>query len=137
MSLRVMKRLLVGVVGLGVLFGVLKYCLLLTTLTGSEWLDLAMSTGTTFLSVVIAVALASLWTVPVGVMIGRHPGWVRILQPAIQMAASFPAPMIFPVVVGAMLASGIGLGMSSVVLLLLGTQWYILQRHSWQQCDST
>ena len=42
------------------------------------------------------------------------------------MMASFPAPMIFPVVVGGMLACGVGLGISSVVLLLLGTQWYIL-----------
>ena len=126
MSRRWVKRLLVGVVGLGALFGVLKYVLLLTTLNGTEWLHLFTSTAATFLRVVIAVALASLWTVPVGVMIGRHPGWVRILQPVIQMAASFPAPMIFPVVVGAMLASGIGLGISSVVLLLLGTQWYIL-----------
>jgi NitT/TauT family transport system permease protein len=75
---------------------------------------------------VIAVALASLWTIPVGVLIGRHPRWARVLQPVIQMAASFPAPMIFPVVVGVMLACGVGLGISSVALLLLGTQWYIL-----------
>ena len=61
-----------------------------------------------------------------GVMIGRHPRWARIFQPLIQMAASFPAPMIFPVVVGGMLALGAGLGVSSVLLLLLGTQWYIL-----------
>jgi NitT/TauT family transport system permease protein len=42
------------------------------------------------------------------------------------MAASFPAPMIFPVVVGALLAGGIGLGISSVGLLMLATQWYIV-----------
>jgi len=59
-------------------------------------------------------------------MLGRHPRWSRICQPLIQMAASFPAPMIFPLVVGGMLALGVGLGISSVVLLLLGTQWYIL-----------
>ena len=59
-------------------------------------------------------------------MIGRRPRWSRALQPVIQMAASFPAPMIFPVVVGGMLAFGVGLGISSVVLLILGTQWYIL-----------
>src|SRR5207237_5549225 len=59
-------------------------------------------------------------------MIGRSPRWSRVFQPIIQMAASFPAPMIFPVVVGGMLRFGVGLGMSSVVLLLLGTQWYIL-----------
>jgi NitT/TauT family transport system permease protein len=34
--------------------------------------------------------------------------------------------MIFPVVVGGMLALGVGLGISSVALLMLGTQWYIL-----------
>jgi NitT/TauT family transport system permease protein len=120
------KRLLVAAIGAGVLFGAVKYFHLLTTLTGGEWLHLLRSTAATFLRVVIAVALASLWTIPVGVLIGRHPRWSRVLQPVIQMAASFPAPMIFPVVVGAMLAFGTGLGISSVVLLLLGTQWYIL-----------
>jgi NitT/TauT family transport system permease protein len=120
------KRLLVAAIGVGVLLGAVKYVHLLTTLTGGEWLHLLRSTAATFLRVVIAVALASLWTIPVGVMIGRHPRWSRVLQPVIQMTASFPAPMIFPVVVGGMLAFGVGLGISSVVLLLLGTQWYIL-----------
>jgi NitT/TauT family transport system permease protein len=120
------KWLLVAAIGAGVLFGAFKYVLLLLKLPGSEWLHLLGSTATTFLRVIIAVALASLWTIPVGVMIGRHPRWSHVLQPVIQMAASFPAPMIFPIVVGAMLAFGTGLGISSVVLLLLGTQWYIL-----------
>ena len=120
------RRLLVAAIGAGILFGVMKYVHLLMKLTGNEWLVLLGSTAATFLRVVIAVVLASLWTIPVGVMIGRHPRWSRVLQPVIQMAASFPAPMIFPVVVGVMLAFGTGLGISSVVLLLLGTQWYIL-----------
>jgi NitT/TauT family transport system permease protein len=120
------KRMFAVVIGAGVLFGVVKYVHLLMALTGGEWLHLLQSTTTTFLRVVIAVMLASLWTIPVGVMIGRHPRWSHALQPVIQMAASFPAPMIFPVVVGGMLAFGVGLGTSSVVLLLLGTQWYIL-----------
>lgn len=120
------KRLLVIAIGVGVLFGVVKYVQLLTRLTGGEWLHLFRSTAATFLRVLIAVTLASLWTIPIGVLIGRHPRWSRVFQPVIQMAASFPAPMIFPVVVGAMLTCGIGLGISSVVLLLLGTQWYIL-----------
>ena len=120
------KRVLVAAVGAGILLGVVKYVQLLVTLTGGEWLYLFDSAAATFLRVLIAVVLASLWTIPVGVMIGRHPRWSRVLQPVIQMAASFPAPMIFPVVVGVMLALGKGLGISSVVLLLLGTQWYIL-----------
>ena len=120
------KRLLIAAIGAGVLFGFAKYIHLLTTLTGRDWLHLLGSTGATFARVLAAVALATLWTVPVGVVIGRHPRWARLFQPIIQMAASFPAPMVFPVVVGGMLALGAGLGISSVLLLLLGTQWYIL-----------
>ena len=120
------KRICVAAILVGILFGVMKYVSLLLTLTSGDWMHLFSSTAATFLRVVIAVVLASLWTIPVGVMIGRHPRWVVLLQPVIQMAASFPAPMIFPLVVGVMLASGIGLGISSVALLLLGTQWYIL-----------
>lgn len=123
---RLGKWVLFSVIGAAVLFGVAKYVHLLMTLTGGEWNELFRSTAATFLRVVSAVALASLWTIPVGVMIGHHPRWSRLLQPIIQMAASFPAPMIFPVVVGLMMACGIGLGISSVALLLLGAQWYIL-----------
>ena len=104
------KRLLVGAIGGGAVLGVVKYVHLLLALTGSDWGDLFRSTAATFLRVLCAVVLASLWTIPVGVLIGRHPRWTRILQPVIQMAASFPAPMIFPVVVGLRLASGVGLG---------------------------
>ena len=120
------RRLFFAALGAVVLFGAVKYVQLLSALTGGDWLELLRSTAATFLRVVTAVTLASLWTVPVGVMIGRHLRWSQALQPIIQMAASFPAPMIFPVVVGSMLMFGIGLKLSSVVLLLLGTQWYIL-----------
>ena len=121
-----LKRLVLAAVTAGILLGIAKYILLLTTLTRSEWLHLLNSMAATFLRVIIAVALASLWTIPVGVMIGRNPRWGRVIQPVIQMAASFPAPMIFPLVVGGMLMLGVGLGVSSIMLLLLGTQWYIL-----------
>jgi NitT/TauT family transport system permease protein len=120
------KRLVIMGIAVGILFGVAKYAGLLMTLTVNDWVQLLGSAATTFLRVVIAVALASLWTIPVGVMIGRHPRLSRAFQPIIQMAASFPAPMIFPLVVGGMMALGVGLGISSVVLLMLGTQWYIL-----------
>src|SRR5206468_8735887 len=115
------KRLTLGFIVAGVLYGLVQYVRLLTTLSGGEWMDLFGSTAATFLRVLTAVALASLWTVPVGVMIGRSPRASRVLQPIIQMAASFPAPMIFAVVVGGMLMFGVGLGVGSVMLLLLGT----------------
>ncbi len=119
-------RALLALVGVGVLVGASKYFLLVMTLAGAEWGRLLASTLRTLARVVIAVTLATAWAIPVGVLIGRHPRWSRQLQPVIQMAASFPAPMIFPLVVGGMLALGIHLGGSSVVLLMLATQWYIL-----------
>src|SRR6185295_18531194 len=69
------KYLAVTLLAAGALFGLLKYVHLLTTLSANDWIHLVRSTAATFLRVVAAVALASLWTVPVGVMIGRHPQW--------------------------------------------------------------
>jgi NitT/TauT family transport system permease protein len=40
--------------------------------------------------------------------------------------ASFPAPMLFPLVIAGLTWGGVGLGWGSVLLMLLGTQWYIL-----------
>ena len=114
------------VLGVGIAAGVWKYLLLLSTLHAADWLALLNAAGATLLRVGLSVLMASIWALPVGVWIGRHPRWVRLLQPVIQMAASFPAPMIFPVVVAVLLTLGIGIGVSSVVLLMLGTQWYIL-----------
>lgn len=120
------KFLMIGLLAVGLVYAAVRYFMLLKTLSGGDWKRIFTSTGMTFLRVVTAVALASLWTIPVGVMIGRNPRWSRAMQPIIQMVASFPAPMIFPIVVGIVLSLGGGLGIGSVFLLLLGTQWYIL-----------
>jgi NitT/TauT family transport system permease protein len=120
------KRSALALIVVGMLYGLARYIHLLTTLTGADWVHLLGSTAATLVRVLGAVALASVWMIPLGVVIGRNPRWARLFQPVIQMAASFPAPMIFPVVVGGMLGLGVGLGVSSVLLLLLGTQWYIL-----------
>jgi len=76
--------------------------------------------------VLLATALGTIWTVPAGLAIGLSPRLSRILQPAVQVVASFPAPMLFPAVVALLAAAGVGLGWGSVLLMLLGTQWYIL-----------
>src|SRR5262249_29186053 len=38
----------------------------------------------------------------------------------------FPAPMLFPVVVALLTLTGVPLDWGSILLMLLGTQWYIL-----------
>jgi NitT/TauT family transport system permease protein len=119
-------RSLLFMVGVAVTIGVAKYIHLLAAVRMDEWLHLLGSAATTLLRCILAVSLASLWAVPVGVWIGGHPRWARVLQPFIQMAASFPAPMIFPIALGVALAFGAGPGLSSILLLMLGTQWYVL-----------
>jgi NitT/TauT family transport system permease protein len=70
--------------------------------------------------------LGSIWTIPAGIYIGTHPKASRILQPVVQIAASFPAPMLFPVVLALLAVIHVSLGFGSIALMVLGTQWYIL-----------
>lgn len=80
----------------------------------------------TFLRVNVALVIASVWTIPTGVAIGFHPRLARIAQPLAQIAASVPATALFPVLLFALINIGGGLGIGSIALMLLGTQWYIL-----------
>src|SRR5207245_2085664 len=80
----------------------------------------------TFLRVNVALLLASAWTIPAGVAIGFHPRLARIAQPIAQIAASVPATALFPVLLLALVQMGGGMGIGSIALMLLGTQWYIL-----------
>ncbi len=94
-----------------------------------SWADvrlLLMGAGATFLRVNVTLALAAAWTIPVGVTIGFHPRLARILQPITQVVASVPATALFPVLLLALIRLGGGLGIGSIALMLLGTQWYIL-----------
>ncbi len=91
-----------------------------------ELLTTVKSAGATFLRVLIALVLGSAWTIPVGVAIGFNPKLARIAQPLAQIAASVPATALFPVVLLALVSVGGGLTVGSVLLMLLGTQWYIL-----------
>ena len=82
--------------------------------------------GATFFRVNISLLIASIWTIPAGVAIGFHPRLARIAQPIAQIAASFPAPILFPIILLALIHVGSGIGIGSILLMLLGTQWYIL-----------
>ena len=77
----------------------------------------------TCLRVAATLALSTLWTVPVGVFIGLNRVWASRLQPLVQILASVPASALFPLIV---LWVGGGLGWLSILLMLLGAQWYVL-----------
>ncbi|SNS79602.1 NitT/TauT family transport system permease protein [Granulicella rosea] len=117
--------LLVAVSGV-VLFAAFQAVQLLRPVQGSEYLQIAKGALATFLRVNLSLALAAAWTIPVGVAIGFHPRLARIAQPLAQIAASVPATALFPVILIALVQIGGGMGIGSIALMLLGTQWYIL-----------
>jgi NitT/TauT family transport system permease protein len=110
----------------GLLYEAVKMGLMLTTLSGSNLSDIFVGAGVTFLRVELTLVLAGLWTIPVGVYLGLRPKLSAMAQPIAQIAASVPATALFPIVLLALIRLGGGLGVGSIVLLLLGTQWYIL-----------
>jgi NitT/TauT family transport system permease protein len=117
----------VGIVVLGVIgYAVVRVVMILTGLDGSEFHQIGIGLLATWLRVNLTLVLGALWTIPVGVAIGFNPRLARIAQPLAQIAASVPATALFPVVLLVLIRLGGGLGLGSIVLLLLGTQWYIL-----------
>lgn len=119
---RVSLAILVGVM----LWGAWELVYLLKDVPWDDWLEIILSAGWTLLRVLTALVLGTLWTLPLGLAIGLSPKWSRIFQPIVQVAASFPAPMLFPAAIAALAWFGVSLNWGSVLLMLLGTQWYIL-----------
>ncbi len=117
--------LLIALVGL-MAWGLWGLLGLLIQVSAGTWGDIAISGGVTLLRVVIAVMFGTLWAIPAGLAIGLSPRLSRMLQPIIQIAASYPASMLFPAVILLLAGWGIPIGTSSVVLMVLGTQWYIV-----------
>jgi NitT/TauT family transport system permease protein len=115
----------VGLLGL-LAVGSVGLIRLFTRVDGASWRGIGWAASLTLGRVLAATFLGTLWTVPAGLAIGLSPRLSRVLQPVVQVVASFPAPMLFPAVVALLAAAGVGLGWGSVLLMLLGTQWYIL-----------
>jgi NitT/TauT family transport system permease protein len=67
-----------------------------------------------------------LWTIPVGVLIGTNRRLSTILQPVVQVIASIPVTALFPVLLLSLLHLPGGLNIAAVLLMLMGTQWYLL-----------
>jgi NitT/TauT family transport system permease protein len=107
-------------------YGVVRVGMILSGLNKAELREAGLGLGATFLRVNLTLVIGALWTIPTGVAIGFNPRLARIAQPLAQIAASVPATALFPVVLLLLIRMGGGLGLGSIVLLLLGTQWYIL-----------
>ncbi len=80
----------------------------------------------TLVRVVVLIALAAAFWVPIGVWIGLRPRLARRIQPVIQFLAAFPANLFFPIVVSLIVVYRLNPEIWLSPLMILGTQWYIL-----------
>jgi NitT/TauT family transport system permease protein len=119
-------RLFFVVMLLLVAFGTLRALHLLTQVQLHQWFDILQGVLMTALRVAVALAIALSWTVPLGVYIGMNARLAAWLQPLVQIAASIPATALFPVFVLMLVNLPGGLNIAAVLLMLTGTQWYLL-----------
>lgn len=80
----------------------------------------------TLTRVLVLIAIASVIWVPIGVWVGTRPGATRVVQPIAQFLAAFPANVLFPVAVSAIVVLKLNPDIWLSPLMILGTQWYIL-----------
>jgi NitT/TauT family transport system permease protein len=80
----------------------------------------------TLARVILLLALAALIWVPVGVWIGLNPRWASRTQAVAQFMAAFPANLVFPVAVVAIVRFHLNPDIWLSPLMILGTQWYLL-----------
>jgi NitT/TauT family transport system permease protein len=80
----------------------------------------------TFSRIVVLIALASVIWVPIGVWVGTRRQVANLVQPVAQFLAAFPANLLFPIAVSAIVALRLDPNIWLSPLMILGTQWYIL-----------
>jgi NitT/TauT family transport system permease protein len=80
----------------------------------------------TMLRVLVLIGLASVVWVPIGIWVGIRPDIARVVQPVAQIAAAFPANLLFPLAVSGIVAFHLNANVWLSPLMILGTQWYIL-----------
>jgi NitT/TauT family transport system permease protein len=111
---------------LAICWAAVQAVFMLSTVTWPDLRLLLEGAAATFLRVNAALFLSAAWTIPVGVAIGLNPRLARVVQPLAQILASVPATAVFPILLIGLVKIGGGLGVASIILMLLGTQWYIL-----------
>lgn len=121
-----LKIIIAGIVILIIGYAAIRLFFLISGIPLKKWGEILISDIFTLLRVTIAVILSILWTLPLGVYIGMNPKLSAVMQPIVQILASVPATAVFPVILMWLLSLRGGLSIASILLMLLGTQWYIL-----------
>jgi len=123
---RLQFYVLTGILGGALALGAAWAARFLLSLPVSQWIPIFEGAGATMLRVILALLLSALWTIPVGILVGLNPRAASWIQPVVQIAASIPATALFPVLVMGLVHLPGGLNLAAVLLMLTGSQWYIL-----------
>ena len=123
---KIFNGFILALISILVLRGFIGLLGLIIKIPLSGWGEILTSAVMTLLRVSIAVGIALLWTLPVGVKIGMNPNLSKIFQPIVQVVASIPATAIFPIIIMYLVNLSGGLNIASILLMLFGTQWYLL-----------
>lgn len=123
---RIVEIVLALLLAVFVLIGLWNMIQLLAQVSLPAWGGLLLAAFATWLRTLAALLIGVAWTVPAGVAIGLSPRWSRRLQPVVQVVASIPATALFPVLLLLVVGLPGGLSFAAILLMLLGTQWYIL-----------
>ncbi|MCS6925152.1 MAG: ABC transporter permease subunit [Candidatus Binatia bacterium] len=119
-------RVLGTVAACGLLYGTYHAALLLFAVPLAHWGMIGLGILATLLRVGVSLLCAFAWTIPVGTVIGTNPSLAAWLQPLVQIAAAIPATALFPVLLLLVLGLPGGLHLAAILLMLLGSQWYLL-----------
>ena len=76
--------------------------------------------------VLLLVLLSALLWVPVSVWIGLRPAWAARVQPLAQFLAAFPANLLYPLFVIAIVHWNLDVDVFTAPLMILGSMWYIV-----------
>ncbi|MDR3762559.1 MAG: ABC transporter permease subunit [Acidobacteriota bacterium] len=123
---RVQPIVVLTLIGAVVIYATVRTAMALASLPAPVYTYTFHAAAATLLRVIVSLVLAVAWCVPAGVAIGFNPRLARIAQPLAQVAASVPATALFPVILLLIIRAGGGVNTAAIVIMLLGTQWYIL-----------
>jgi NitT/TauT family transport system permease protein len=124
---RLVDALWFTLVGLVALYAVWRIVAFIASELGwsDVWTVFALD-AITLLRVVVLIVIAAVIWVPIGVAIGLRPRLAEKVQPLAQFLAAFPANLLFPVFVIAIVHFHANPDIWLSPLMILGTQWYIL-----------
>ncbi|MCS7095031.1 MAG: ABC transporter permease subunit [Thaumarchaeota archaeon] len=98
----------------------------LTRLVEVNWIEVSAALAFSMMRVLAVLAIAACWSIPVAYYFSVKENLRRALLPVVQVVASFPAPLLFPVLTPALASTGpLGVESAAILMMLIGSQYYV------------